>query len=395
MNVFEFVNPAECTGCGACVQSCPHDCMSLQPDAEGFLGPQIDTGRCRQCGICVKRCPVYGARETAGENPVLTAWAARAVNEEILRISSSGGVFSVLAKRVIGQGGAVVGAAFDGDDIKAVRHVCAEDDLALARLQGSKYLQSDPGDSFRAVKQYLQENRAVLFSGTPCQAAGLKSYLGGDNPRLLTVDVVCHGVPSPKAWAAYTEDLRQSARSPLSEFCFRDKTYGWKDYGMRFSFQNGAKTWESQLENPYFRCFLRNLSLRKSCYNCPFKGRHYASDLTLGDFWGIRHIAPEFSYAQGASLVLVRTEWGIRALEEAEAGLILHKVDTNAVSRLNQTVFSSPEIPELRAEFFDRLGREPFCRISHSLCPRTVRQWALDKIPPWLRQRFRRHGTQK
>ena len=239
--MIQITDKYNCCGCAACVQACPKQCISFEEDEQGFRYPAVDTSLCIDCHLCEKVCPVINQDEP--RKPIAT-YAAINPDEDIRLKSSSGGIFSMIAQHVIDDGGVVFGAQFDSNF--EVEHAYTDATEGIAAFRGSKYLQSRIGNTYSEVRTFLQQGRKVLFTGTPCQIAGLRKFLGkqSDNPNLLTADVVCHGAPSPKVWRSYldntfsankagknTANLSQNARADLSAIAFRDKSTGWKKFG--------------------------------------------------------------------------------------------------------------------------------------------------------------------
>ena len=292
-----------CCGCSACASVCPKACITMQADEEGFLYPKVDVSNCIDCGLCEKTCPFLASLET--KQPLHT-YAAVNPNEEDRYNSSSGGIFTMLVRETIDNGGVVYGAVFDWD--WSVHHIAIEREEDIPLLQGSKYIQSVIGGSFKSAKEQLQSGRNVLFSGTACQIAGLKNYLRKDYDNLLTVDVVCHGVPSPMIWQDYITTLQN--KSLIEHISFRDKQPGWRNYNFSIVYKDGRKFSESHNENLYIQGFLRDLYIRPSCHNCKVKAGRCASDITLGDFWGIDKVYPDLNDNQGVSVVLANTQKG-------------------------------------------------------------------------------------
>ena len=250
-------NPAECTGCGACVSICPKQAIVMQPDTEGFLYPKVDGEKCISCDLCEKRCPA--GREMPEHHARLLG--AQAKDEALRRQSSSGGVFTLLAREVIRRGGVVFGAAF-GENMR-VEHVGAFDETELSGMRGSKYVQSDATDAIGNAVSLLKREIPVLFSGTPCQINGLLAALGNTkSDKLLTVDFVCHGVPSPGVFASYLVELEKKHGSRVSAYTFRDKRLGWKNFSAVATFENGEEHAGTQTTEPYLYGFLQNLYLR-------------------------------------------------------------------------------------------------------------------------------------
>lgn len=324
--MISLLNKSQCCGCSACVSVCPQRCIHFVADREGFLYPKgVDTGKCIDCDLCEKVCPVLSQRE---ERKPIAVYAAKNSNEPIRMCSSSGGAFTLLAERIIANDGVVFGARFD--DAWNVIHAWTDTVEGLSAFRGSKYVQSKMGQSYQQVKDFLSEGRQVLFSGTPCQVSGLKRFLRKEYDNLLTVDFVCHGVPSPKVWQIYLQETiaRQGVvgKNTVSSFSkvtpvitgvnFREKSVGWKKYSFALTLSKASADGEknsvslSQIfpENPFMKAFLADLILRPSCYDCPAKAGKSGADITIGDFWGIEHFRPDFDDDKGCSLIMCHNE---------------------------------------------------------------------------------------
>ena len=307
-----ITDPQQCCGCEACVQTCPKQCISFDEDAYGFRYPTVNPDVCIQCGRCTKVCPMLNA--STPHQPA-TVYAMQHPAENIRQQSSSGGIFTLLAQEVFARNGVVFGARFNSD--WEVVHDYAETMDALQPFMGSKYVQSRIGMSFVQAKDFLKSGRWVLFSGTSCQIAGLRRFLGRDYDRLLTIDVVCHGVPSPLVWRKYLEVIKAKstdATTQITHIAFRDKATGWKKSSLTIK---GTTTNRQEAHtllhercdrNVYMRLFHHDLTLRPSCFNCPAKEGKAGSDFTLADFWGIAKRAPELDDDKGTSMVMVNTE---------------------------------------------------------------------------------------
>lgn len=301
-----------CCACGACKQICPNQCISMSADRDGFLYPEVHVERCIDCGLCEKVCPIINQ---ADARQPIKVYAAKNDNEDIRLRSSSGGIFTFLAERILEEDGVVFGAKFD--DNWNVVHDYTENKDGLEQFRGSKYVQSDIGDSYIKAERFLKDGRKVMFTGTSCQIAGLNRYLRKEYTNLLTVDVVCHGVPSPLIWATYLKEeisrqIQIDKNAVLSGVNFRDKSSGWKDFSfvLKFSCKSEAGNNHSVFssvfsENDYMRAFLSNLSLRPSCYKCPVRAGKSGSNITIGDFWGINKFYPELDDDKGVNLVLL------------------------------------------------------------------------------------------
>ena len=298
-----------CCGCNACGDICPKQAISFKNDKEGFWYPEVDMQKCINCGLCEKVCPCLNEKEQ--HNPI-EVYAAVNPDEATRMNSSSGGVFWALVNMVIKEGGLVFGASFDKE--WQVCQSSAETIEDAKKFRGSKYVQSRVTGCYRQVQEALNKGQIVLFSGTACQIAALKGYLRKVYDNLLTVDVVCHGVPSPGIWKEYLKTL-PSAKT-IKDINFRDKRSGWRDYDFSVQFADGTELKESHNKNLYMQGFLHDLYLRPSCHSCKFKAGRCGSDLTLGDFWGIERVAPEMDDNRGVSVVLVYSNKGKNVLTD-------------------------------------------------------------------------------
>jgi len=351
-------NTDNCVGCSACAQRCPKQCISMVPDSEGFLSPVIEAEKCIDCGLCKKVCPVLSAGKQCGgsekyDTPV--TWAAWSLDVGIRLKSSSGGLFSMLAEDVLKKGGSVFGAAFGRDF--TVKHLAVSNVSELDSLRRSKYVQSDMGRCYIEAERLLREHRPVLFSGTGCQIAGLKSFLGKDYPELLTVDLVCFGVPSPKIWSMYLDYMKKRFKSDISEISFRDKANGWKNYCMYISFRNGRIYRRTAVKDPFFIGFGKNIFSRKCCYSCRFRHPESRADITLADFWGAEKLNGTVADDnKGISLVLANTPKGKAAVESLAGKCYLKETVFSEAAALNPRLVSSAPMPALRSRFFGDLN---------------------------------------
>lgn len=319
----------ECCGCNACRSICPKACISMKSDEEGFLYPIVDSELCINCGLCEKVCPVLN--QDSPRKP-LKVYAAKNNSDEVRLESSSGGIFSAIAEGIIENGGVVFGAKFDKD--WNVVHAWTDTKDGLAQFRGSKYVQSIIGETYKEAETFLQQGRTVLYSGTPCQIAGLRKYLRRDFDNLFTIDVVCHGVPSPLVWREYIKSLfgengtigknlvlaTQNPICTITRISFRDKSKGWKNFCFKMGYTTSliSESTPSAAEinyyiepfslNMFMDGFLKNIYLRPSCYDCASKSGKSGSDVTIADFWGVNNVYPELDDDKGISAVLLNTD---------------------------------------------------------------------------------------
>lgn len=353
-----FPDIARCSGCRACEQICPKRCISMEPDADGFLYPRIDGERCLNCGLCERICPDHFRRIRKTEPKIYAAWLkdGKALNE-----SSSGGAFTALAEYVLSRGGAVFGCAFD-EQMTAV-HICAHTTEELNRLRGSKYVQSDTGDTFAQAKLLLEQNVPVLYSGTPCQIAGLKAFLRKDYSSLLTVDLVCHGVPSPIFFKKYLEWLKRKERGNVLEFSFRDKSeFGWGIYRKALLDRDGrkiSKLLTPQLD-PYLTVFLSGDNYRDCCYSCPYASPKREGDFTIGDFWGIEKPHPEIPRKCGVSVLMLNSEKALSAFPELKKSLFVAEATFEQASVENRQLLAPIGRSKKRGAFLAAAQEEDF-----------------------------------
>ncbi len=336
----------DCVGCGACSEICPVKCISLYEDELGFLYPATDKDKCIGCNLCNKVCPVLN--QDAPRHP-LKVFAAKNPDDKVRMVSSSGGAFTAIATQVINDGGVVFGAKFDKEFNVVHDHTdCLE---GLKDFQGSKYVQSRIGNSFTVASDFLKEGRKVLFSGTPCQNAALRLFLRKDyGSSLITVDMVCHGVPGPAVWRRHLLEIatRQKIhKNDITGVSFRDKRIGWRRFGL--AVDSHAPFFQPLDENPYIQIFLKNFDLRPSCYYCPDKCGKSNSDITLADFWKLRKFHSDIFDEKGISLVLAYSPNGIEILKRA--GLLLTPSSYENGLYGNPAIEESSSLPSGRSLF--------------------------------------------
>lgn len=363
--MIDFADKADCCGCSACASICPRGCIALRPDAEGFLYPEVNEEACVDCGLCEQVCPLLHKPE---QHQLLAVYGAKNKNDEVRFASSSGGVFTLLAEAALAKNGAVFGAALD--EHLQVRHVRADSMDELAHLRGSKYVQSVIAGCFAEARGLLRSGRQVLFSGTPCQIAGLKGYLVKDYPNLLTVDVVCHGVPSPKVYRKHLAEVAAQAGEPVRQVRFRDKEKGWKR-GETVFLTEHQRMGASKRKETYMRLFLNNVSIRPSCGQCAFNNKRSLADITIADYWGVDKQFPDFDDDKGVTLVLVNTAKGADALAQIEAEMDLLATDFAKGAEYNWAVEKSLPLHPQREFFFENLDKLTLKELAEQLigCP--------------------------
>lgn len=297
-----------CTACGACMQSCMHQAIRMEKNANGFIYPQVDKSKCTECGLCQKICPTNN-HETASDSQPLSVFLAWNRDSPTRLRSSSGGLFSVIAEWTIRQGGVVYGAAYDKQ--MNVVHTSAGNLTELKKLQGSKYVQSSIGNTFAECRKYLQQGKWVYFTGTPCQIAGLRSFLHKKFERLITSDLICHGVPSNELFQQQIHALEKKHHYSITDFRFRAKNRFGHGCDLQVITNKTKSIYYNAELIPYFYGFWNNITLRESCYNCQYAKTSREGDITLADFWLAKKVFPGVKTSKGLSLILLNTETGI------------------------------------------------------------------------------------
>lgn len=338
-----FNDKTACCACGACLNICPKRAIAMRQDENGFLYPQIDPALCVGCGLCKSVC-AYQCASVASAQPETFAAAAGDVD---LSQSASGGLFASLAQAVLTQGGAVYGCAMEQTDGQlAARHICAETPQALARLKGSKYVQSETGRIYQDVQEKLLAGRMVLFSGTPCQVDGLKGFLRKDYGNLFTVDIICHGVPSLQLFRDYLQHAQGKVGGKITGFHFRDKRFGWKLHGCMLVEKETGKTepvYFEPEESSYYQMFLNSYTYRENCYSCPYACSSRPGDVTIGDFWNIDLVHPQYlkenggqlEEKKGISCLVVNSDRGQELLRRFGSGIVMKRSSYEEASRYN------------------------------------------------------------
>ena len=346
----------QCFGCEACIQACPVDAISLKEDEEGFRYPIINSGKCIDCGKCHKVCPYEKMPEEHSDKKYVFGGYAKDVN--IRAHSTSGGAFSVIAESWCNENYVIFGAEAKGLE---VFHSYITDKKELARFRKSKYSQSVIGSSYKDAKKFLQEGKKVLFSGTPCHIAGLRAFLGNaDTTNLLTIEVICEGVPSPLYIRKYDKYIQEQHSSSIRELDYRYKhmellenpvSGKWDFEAMYTLLQNGKELKKDRWFNPFWSVWLKHLMSRPSCYQCPFAKAERVADISLGDLWGVHLYCPElYGRNGGASLVVCNTEKGKQAMQNAEKNMYGHELEFDTALKYQGPMRKSISENEQRTE---------------------------------------------
>ena len=349
--MIDTIDKKECTGCSACANICPKGCITMNSDSEGFLYPKVNADMCVDCGLCEKVCPMLS--KPVPHN-VKAVYGAKNNDDAVRFTSSSGGMFTAFAEEVINRGGVVFGAALDENH--TVKHIMVDTIAGLEKLRGSKYVQSMIGDTYAKVRTQLLSGKKVLFSGTPCQVAGLRKYLIKPYENLITSDLVCHGVPSPKVYRKHLAELASKAGEPITCVRFRDKSNGWKQ-GETLFFTEHHSFGAPKRQEPYMRLFLNNIIIRPSCGNCAFNNKRSLADITIADYWGIDKQFPEFDDDKGVTLVVVNTDGGATLFDRIKDKATILTTDYAKGAEYNWAVVKSLPLHAKRDYFFNNLEK--------------------------------------
>lgn len=364
--MIEIKQKSTCCGCQACYNKCPKNAIEMIEDEKGFKYPKINKEECINCGLCDKVCPIINNKKI--ENAP-RAYACINKDEKIRMQSTSGGIFTLLAKAIINKGGVVFGASFNNEF--GVYHTYSETIEGLEKFRGSKYLQSDIGNTYKKAKEFLDDGRYVLFTGTPCQIEGLINFLGKEYEKLYLQDIICHGVPSPKVWKEYKEYRENKANSNLKNISFRNKeAEGWNKYHVNMKFENNENYDSLHNNDAYIKAFLSHLSLRESCTDCKFKKKNRLSDITLADFWGIKNVKQEMNDEKGTSMVIVNSEKGQVLMNEIKDDMICKEVDFDLAIKGNPSFTKVSEKNVKSDQFFEELGRKDFEQLVNKYMPK-------------------------
>lgn len=346
-NVVNLINKTDCSGCGACVCACPAKCLSMKSDREGFYYPNIINKNCINCGKCLSVCSVKSKPGTCSYNR--RVFMVQHKNDRIRRESTSGGAFTAIAEHIIKNGGIVFGAGMDKNF--RVCHMPAYDIEQLALFRNSKYSQSDLGDTFLKIKKHLTEGKKILFSGTPCQVAGLKKILPNNEENLITVDVVCRGIPSPLVFEKYI-NYQKKKFGEFDKVLFRDKYSGYTHTAMSL-YRNNVCLYHNGLEyDPMLKLFYQGMICRPVCSNCRFKEMDRCSDFTLWDCFSAAEINSKFDDNKGTTFVMLHSKKAEMIFEKIQDNIRSCECETERVCGSTTEMFKSISHNSKRQDFF-------------------------------------------
>ena len=342
-----YKEKSACSGCSLCEYVCPQNAIKMA-EKDGFLYPEINPELCIDCGLCVKKCPFSEKKKE--ESNCLQAYAVKHKDKSVIKSSSSGGIFTALSDYVLSRNGFVIGADFDGN--MNVVHTVADNKEARDRMRGSKYIQSNMSGIFATIRKLCAEEKPVLFTGTPCQAAAVRKAFP-DKENLYIIDIICHGVPSPDVWKKYVAFIEKKYGRRLKYYSFRDKEKsGWRGYSARLTFDDGSEEAHNDITGSFIELFRYDVCLRQSCTQCPYASLHRQGDITIGDFWGIEAVMPEISDNEGISAVMINSDKG-KALFEAVSADIISYPCTQADIAKKQPNMSAPSQYSNKADSFN------------------------------------------
>lgn len=370
------VSKNECSLCQACSEICPKSCIEYKDELYGFKYPVINKVNCINCNLCESVCPIINPLKLKESKKEI--FAAKNLNDHIRKKSSSGGVFSAVAQKVLLEQGVVCGVAFNSNFDVIHKIITSKDELSA--LRGSKYVQSNINQSYKQIKIALLQNKKVLFSGCPCQVAGLKKFLKKDYDNLLTIDFICHGIPSQSLFNEYRSYLEKKYKSKIIDFKFRDKSKGWHYSSVRVCFENGKIYSKPITEDLYMRGFLTNIYLKPACHQCKFRNFKSGSDLTLADFWGAEIEVKDIDDNKGLSLVICNTSTALNIIEDFSDNVYIQKVDFDKAISYNQSLLYSSKENEFKKYFFEDREKYGFDKAFLKYCSEKKQDYIIRNI---------------
>lgn len=375
MGIKLYQNEEQCCGCTACVNICPNNAILMKRDEKGFEYPTVDLIRCVSCNVCKTVCDFQNPK--GSENYIRQAYAMQHRDKNVVFNSSSGGAFTAISDWVLNQGGRVYGAVFDKDTFY-VKHISAECAEERNLMRGSKYVQSSLGDVFKSIKNDITCGKKVLFSGTPCQCAGLCSYLHGHPENLVIIDLLCHGTPSPKLFTDHIERIEVSNNKKVQSYKYRSKKYGY-EHTHEVQFSDGKKLCNADIKR-ILKMFV--IGMRPACFECQYTNRERYGDITIGDMWE----APKFvgiTDHKGTSTVIVNTELGKKIIGDIQEQCVLIPVDANKIkqSALEKRV----KKPKNYEKFWEEYMQHGYTQILDRYAPLTIKSWGLFNVQKYAK----------
>ena len=350
--MIEIRDKQDCCGCWACANACPKQCLTMEEDAEGFRYPHIDMDRCIDCGRCEQVCPIIHA--TPDTPKPQRAYLLQHKDAKVLAESTSGGAFTAIATYVIEKGGVVFGAAYN--EAFEVVHTYTDSIEGLKKFRNSKYVQSRMGDAYKDAQRFLKEGRWVCFSGTPCQLEGLIRYLRKPYDHLVTVDLVCHAITSPKVFRMYVDQKKEETRGQVENILFRDKTpYGYK-YSTMSVYSGGKQVYSEGVETDVMlRSFFTHINVRPSCYDCKFKKRYRMTDLTIWDCFDVYKFSKKLDNDKGVTRILAHTDQANTLMAGLADQATIVEIDADKAVEGVRELVHSVKVPARRVVFFNNM----------------------------------------
>lgn len=390
-----YTEKKECCGCLSCYNICPKNAISVFYDEYGCIYPQINADECINCEACKRVCPI---KHTEKLEQNIKSYVAATVSTDIMK-SASGGVFASFASAILKEDGIVFGCEMEFDnDTLFPKHAQVDDEKQLVKLLGSKYVQSYMGHVYVHIRKLLEQGRTVLFAGTPCQVSALRLFLGKEYNNLLTMDLICHGVPGTKYFQDYLKLLEKKIGGKITKIDFRDKSSGWGLNGKIYYLKTG-KTREKVLfekESSYYSFFLRQVTYRESCYFCPYAGRKRVGDITIGDYWGVEKEHPDILYKdgfdlkKGVSCLLVNTEKGMEALRKFKDGLLLNTTTIDQVATWNNQLNTPSKKSEIRDDVINAYRCSGYMGVEKCFSKEHDLKWVINYVKRRIPQSIKR-----
>lgn len=358
--MIDKLSKEKCVGCKSCGDICPKTAISYSIDEEGFWYPQIDYDKCISCQLCERACPILNKTTVKELDRINKPKALKVYSKDdyVRTTSTSGGAYYPLAEYILNQGGEIIGCVYD-DDWMGAHHIVSNNFDGLKKIYGSKYFQSDTEGIYKTAKKVLDSGKQLLFCGAPCQVAGLYSYLNKKYDNLYTVDFICLGINSPKAYKSYMQELEKKYHSKIKKVHLKNKTHGWTNLGTRVEFENGKVYYRNRNNDPWVNGFvIGKLYTRPSCSNCEFKSFPRVADISIGDFWGLKFTKEEAF--KGVSLIIPNSNKGEELIGKLDDKLFVEEKELQQAIDGNPAILNSVAKGTRREKFFGLLEEKGF-----------------------------------